>query len=196
MLWWILAYFTYSYFLHSHLESYWAYSSYLIDILFVIGFALIFHIRPHFRIAYSWQHLLAIALGALLCFVIFFTPSIQSPMIMDQWQSILLLCLFGPLLEELLYRFMLMESLLRLQFSKKIVVLVSALAFAASHLKAYGLVSPNYETFILFQGAYTFMLGLWWANEYCKTRNLYHVTILHILFNFGYWLTTYYGFGV
>ena len=194
MLIWITGYIAYIAFLQKSVNAFWPYTSYLVDICAVVGFIILFKKRPNFRISYSVEHIMALMLGGVTIFFIFLMPQINIPFDFKSYETIIFLCLVAPILEELVFRFMIIEGLNTKIKNIYLLTTLSALIFSLVHLQAYTVVNPIYKSFVIYQATYTFLLGLWWAFAYLKSRNLYHVMAMHMLFNFGFWLTAYYGF--
>ena len=85
------------------------------------------------------------------------------------WLIILVAVIIGPIVEELIFRKLLMDKLG--MYGDRIGIIVSASAFALFHGNLYQLF-------------YAFLLGIVLAYVYSKTSNILYPIILHMLFNF------------
>ncbi len=109
------------------------------------------------------------------------------PFDLTEFSNIMLLVLWGPILEEFLFRFALYWPL-HAGLGKVIAGLITSLFFSYCHFHAYFLVPRNLKSFVIYQTIYTFIIGYWWVEEYQKERNLVAPLGMHILFNFGFYL--------
>ena len=78
-------------------------------------------------------------------------------------------CVLGPVIEEFVFRGIIMKELLK-DYSNKIAILSSALIFAIAHLN-------------LVQGMVAFLLGLLLGFVYIKTHSIYLCMLTHIINN-------------
>ncbi|MBQ9069964.1 MAG: CPBP family intramembrane metalloprotease [Clostridia bacterium] len=85
------------------------------------------------------------------------------------WLIILVAVIIGPIVEELIFRKLLMDKLG--MYGDRIAILVSAVAFGIFHGNLYQLF-------------YAFLLGLLLAYVYSKTSNILYPILLHMLMNF------------
>jgi membrane protease YdiL (CAAX protease family) len=104
-------------------------------------------------------------------------------------ETLILLLAVGPVIEEFLFRGALFECILSVfRFPILSAVITSAL-FAFSHGFAYFSVPVDYQSFVLFQAAYTFFLSVFLIIVRTRTDGLVYPIIGHALFNFGFWLS-------
>ncbi|MCI8590430.1 MAG: CPBP family intramembrane metalloprotease [Clostridiales bacterium] len=84
------------------------------------------------------------------------------------WENLLLLGIAAPILEELVFRKLILGKIT--QFGDGIAIFVSAFIFALIHCN-------------LFQFFYAFLLGLLLGGIYCRSGRLLYPILLHICFN-------------
>ena len=85
------------------------------------------------------------------------------------WMTVLFTVVVAPVIEELLFRKLLMDRLLG--FGEGPAILVSGLMFGMAH--------GNFSQFF-----YAFGIGLLWAYVYAKTGKVSYTIALHMIFNF------------
>jgi membrane protease YdiL (CAAX protease family) len=85
------------------------------------------------------------------------------------WLIFIVAVVIGPIIEELIFRKLLIDKLAR--YGDRVAILVSGIAF--------GLFHGNFEQFF-----YAAMLGLLFAFVYTKTGKLIHTALLHMAVNF------------
>jgi uncharacterized protein len=118
---------------------------------------------------------LVIAAGALNSVVVKFLPmssydeALFAEMISNDTLAILFGCIAAPLLEEMLFRGIILRSFLR-QYSKTASILGSAALFAIAHLNVYQLVTA-------------FAVGIVAGWLYERTRSLWPCILLHASYN-------------
>ncbi len=83
-----------------------------------------------------------------------------------------LLLVFNPIVEEFVFRKLVLERLL--EYGNKWAILLSAVLFAVPHTFSQG----------LSQLASAFVLGIIWATIYVKTNKLHYIILLHVFANF------------
>lgn len=116
------------------------------------------------------------------------TQGIVIPFDLSSSEAILFLLIVGPILEELIFRQTLWFTLQDLLKDKWLVLISTSALFAYAHFHAYW--NPElleFKRFIIYQTAYTFIIGLWWGLAYMRSRNITHPVLLHFSFNFGFW---------
>lgn len=109
------------------------------------------------------------------------------PFQIKESSNILMLILWGPILEEFIFRFSLYWPL-RTTVNKRWSAILTSLFFSYCHFHAYSLVPDTLKSFIIYQAIYTLVVGYWWVKEYQKEQNFLAPLGLHIFFNFGFYL--------
>jgi membrane protease YdiL (CAAX protease family) len=183
------------YFLFEHvftasIESLGSYALYGIELLWV---AVIFFTLKGFNFFPSkmnFRWLIAVLVAGLMgAWVQLFAAqsSIVIPFDFSSQETLLLLLLVGPLLEEIVFRYGLFRLLDELIPKKWIVILVSALFFSFAHFQAIVFMPPEMHVFIYYQAFYTLILGLM-CGFVRGSYGMVPAILTHILFNFGFWL--------
>lgn len=131
---------------------------------------------------------LAIALVTGLGVRLLASPlGLPIPFDLGSAETLLFLLLIGPILEELLYRGVLIEALSNIKNSPVAIMLVSALLFSLSHYRVINSVPAELKSFVHYQTIYTFALGL-----ICAWLRLQGGFIwaagAHLLFNLGFYV--------
>jgi membrane protease YdiL (CAAX protease family) len=117
---------------------------------------------------------------------------VSAPFDVSTKTAIFMLVLFGPILEELLFRFTLFHHISKIIKTDYVANLIISILFSFSHFYAYMFIeNTSIKQFILFQTAYTFVISFWWTLVYIETKRIYHPIFLHILFNSGFFLAMY-----
>ncbi|WP_324756421.1 CPBP family intramembrane glutamic endopeptidase [Sphingobacterium thalpophilum] len=92
--------------------------------------------------------------------------------------NIFLICLCTALFEEIVFRYYLINGLLRF-FNKKNSMMISSLLFAACHL------ANSHVTFMAFVSH--FLGGIIYANAYMRLKSIYYAVGLHFGWNYLQW---------
>jgi|GEM_PF-1092269 len=167
-----------------------AYASYFFEISLVVIATLL--LRPRL----SWKALLkpltiAIAVAALASgfaiLKIARIANINVPMDVHSGETVFFLLAVAPVLEELIFRFMLFKPLERI-FNSRNAWLVTSVLFSYSHLHTIWSVPQDYHQFLLFQAAYTFPLALACGFMVRRQRSLLSAILVHAAFNLGFFL--------
>jgi membrane protease YdiL (CAAX protease family) len=176
----------------NQLESFVANGIYIFEIALVIAGLIRF--RKHIKIDFDFsrpmvfQMLITYGLG-FGTYKLGQFLGLQAPFNVNTKSAIFMLVLFGPILEELLFRFTLFHHISKVIKSHYVANLLISMLFSFSHFYAYMFISnQSIKQFILFQTAYTFVISFWWTLVYIETKRIYHPIFLHILFNSGFFL--------
>ncbi len=103
-------------------------------------------------------------------------------------ETVILLLLVGPVLEELLFRFFLWEGIGRLFRSQKWAWALTTLLFSYSHFHSSWFLPPEIHGFIYYQSIYTIILGLACGFMVFRFSSLTSAIIIHLAFNLGFYL--------
>jgi len=90
--------------------------------------------------------------------------------------------------EEIFFRGIAFGSLITLKVSPKNAILLSALLFSSFHLT--NLASEVSTTLMIIQLVNTFMMGVIFAYIYYKTRNIFYLILIHIMWDFSLFSNT------
>lgn len=100
----------------------------------------------------------------------------------------------APLLEELIYRHILLQLLAKADFQGLFPVNFSSAIFSLAHFIIIFKMDPFFHSFIIFQTFYTYFLG--WVCGVCvlKEKSLSGAYLIHFIFNFIFYLAIEYNF--
>ena len=115
---------------------------------------------------------------------------IPIPFDFSSGETLLLLLLLGPLLEELIFRMALWQALKNICANKCFVIGVTSLLFAAAHFAPYWAVPEQFQSFIIYQTIYVMFLGLAVGVRRSISQGVLPAVIMHIGFNLGFCLAS------
>jgi len=169
------------------------YYSYAVDVAFVgITYFLFRH-----EIRFAKRPTLFDALFSLLTlisgFLIFKMASLfQIPIPFDfsSTETLVLLLLLGPLLEELIFRMALWQALKNICLNKWFVIGATSLLFAVAHFAPYWAVPEQFHSFIIYQTIYVMFLGLAVGVRRSISHAVLPAVFVHIGFNLGFFLAS------
>lgn len=175
--------------INPHLQFLNGYDSLLTELVFSIS------VVYFFRSWFSWQpfvepfqlfeFFLAIS-GGMFVYLMLRILVVPIPLDLESIPIIILLIFVGPLVEELLFRGALWAALRKIFPSPVFLCVGSAILFSLAHLESYLWVSESYRPFVLVQGFYTLLLGLWWGARLYKYRSPTFTFLLHLGVNAGF----------
>lgn len=113
--------------------------------------------------------------------------NISVPFDVHDRQTVVMLVLVAPILEELIFRFMLFKPIERI-WSARAAMFATAALFSYSHLHAIWFVPAEYDKFILYQTAYTLPLGLACSWMMKRQNSLLSSMLVHGAFNAAFFL--------
>ncbi|MCT4641745.1 MAG: CPBP family intramembrane metalloprotease [Bacteriovoracaceae bacterium] len=159
-------------------------SVYFFDIVFILGLTFLFKLKlkkgkveKTVLIKYSILTLIFAFVSILIAKVFNF----NNPFIYLE-NPVLQLIILAPILEELVYRFVLINSLEGDSLDGR-VILLSALIFSLSHVSGLIHLPKVFSSFIILQIVYTFFLGFVCAHARMKSKGVILPIWLHFLFN-------------
>ncbi len=106
------------------------------------------------------------------------------------WFSMALLVVvvvvFGPLFEELLYRVLLISELERLRLDGGVIIFLTGILFALAHAQTNALAALQEGSYVFFITHFfnSTLTGMFLAYVYRRTRSLTTIWFMHALFNF------------
>jgi len=109
---------------------------------------------------------------------------------MQALETIVFLLVVAPILEELIFRFVLWQPIARFTKSPVAALVATALLFSYAHLHAIWFVPPEFHAFVYYQTTYTLFLGLLCGFSLYKSNSLLSSMVLHFSFNLGFYLAT------
>lgn len=128
-------------------------------------------------------------LGGFAVFKIAGLSGIAIPFDLTGTETIVLLLIVAPILEESLFRFFIWEPLSWLSNPVYAWVLTS-LIFSYSHLHAIWFVPKEIQSFVLYQTVYTLGLGLTSGFFVFRFRSVLGAVAIHFSFNLGFYLAS------
>ena len=178
------------------LDSLGEYGSYIFEIAFLA--AVIFYYRHRFYISILVPKdlvkgpLPGLALG-FFSFMLTKPLGLIVPFELDKMETIFLLLVLGPIIEELIFRFALWEPIAVL-FNSQPVGKNSELApfigttviFSFAHFFAFWFTPESVHSFIIYQTLYVLPLALLCGYRRIKTQAMTQPVLTHICFNFGF----------
>ena len=112
---------------------------------------------------------------------------LSVPMDSHSTETVVFLLAVAPILEELVFRFMIFRSIERV-FQSRSAWFVSSLLFSYSHLHAIWFVPADYHRFLIYQTIYTFPLALACGWMVRRQSSLLAAILVHATFNLGFFL--------
>ncbi len=106
-------------------------------------------------------------------------------------EIIFFLLAVAPILEELLFRFLLWKPIQILTRRPVMALLGTSLLFSYSHLHAIWFVPEEFHRFVVFQTVYTLFLAFVCGHSVYKHRSLSGAMALHFAFNLGFFLASF-----
>ena len=180
-------------FLFDRIDSHYWFASYLFELLFVAGIWALYRKRVWFNFIPDRT---VVRDGVIVFFVGFFiflgisSFDVPVPIPLEDGKAVFLLLTVSPMLEEGIFRLALWFPLLVI-FEKRnpaIIIAVSSLLFALSHLPAARYVPEEYVSFVVIQTFYTLGLGSICAYWMYRTSSLMYPMFFHFLFNLGFYV--------
>ena len=181
-------YWIYACFIKQHLQISDGFKTIIgLVILYVFGLGLFLHITRKIP-AYKYEKKKLFFKSILLCFLLQFTSilvltvltniltalcgiNITTEIEATSLYMLFMLLIFNPIIEEIVFRKLFADKLLR--YGERFYILVSSFCFAIVHGVSLGI--P--------QIVYTFILGMIWSYLMVKTGNIRLVIIMHALSN-------------
>jgi membrane protease YdiL (CAAX protease family) len=105
-------------------------------------------------------------------------------------ETILLLLLFSPILEEFIFRFFLWQPVESLTQKPVLAWIGTSVVFSYSHLHTMWFVPADIHPFIIFQTIYTLFLGFFCGYFVYKYKTLLGAILVHFFFNLGFYLAS------
>lgn len=156
-----------------------SWAAYSFEIVFVVVVGFIYRERLNLRTSILFaltSSLLATGAGFSI-YKLIVSAGLKVPFDFNSGEILFLLLLFGPILEELIFRMALWDSLSDL-FKKKndLVLITTTLLFSIGRLQAFWSVPLEYRPFVLIQALlrnFTW-IGLWiWSDEELHFRSYF-----------------------
>lgn len=113
---------------------------------------------------------------------------VQVPIPFDfaSYETIILLLILAPILEELIFRMVLWQSF-QLWFNNNwVTIIATTLLFAAGHFAAYWFVPEQFHGFVIYQSSYVIFLGAIAGWRRLQSGAVSTAVLVHMAFNFGF----------
>jgi membrane protease YdiL (CAAX protease family) len=126
-------------------------------------------------------------------FLIFKTAGlflIPIPFDFSSAETLMLLLVLGPLLEELIFRMALWQALNNICSSKWFVIGATSFLFAAAHFAPYWAIPEQFQGFLIYQTVYVMFLGLAVGVRRSISQAILPAVFMHIGFNLGFFLAS------
>lgn len=167
------------------------YASYYFESGFILQTGWMFWRRLSFKIpGWRWSVLdLAIGMIAGLLIYRFAAPlGLPIPFDLSSRETLVLLLLVGPLIEEFIFRMALWELLAEFVRKPLALLLLTSAIFSFAHFFAWFSVPEAFRGFVLYQTIYTLALGIYCGFRKQKSGSMAAPVMVHMAFNLGFWL--------
>lgn len=177
-------------------DFYWRtvtpWAAYSFEIAFV--FAATYFYRKRLRFKISLRPLvLGVVLSLLSGFAIYkliTSAGLEVPFDFQSREFLFLLLVFGPILEELIFRMALWEPSVDWLKKQEYALILTTILFSLGHLQAFWSIPLMYRPFVLIQALYVILLGLGCGYAKIKTNSLSGAVAVHLGFNAGFYLAS------
>ncbi len=177
----------------SQLDSIGLYSSYVFEVVLVsIGIAIYGHSTGSllkFPTA-GYYGALAAFFSGFIIFKLAGFFGILVPFDFKVTESLVLLLIVAPVLEELLFRCFLWKPVQMLTERPRATLIVTSLIFSYSHFHAFWYVEKELYSFVIFQTIYTVFLGLGCGYFMYRYKSITGAIAIHFGFNLGFYLAS------
>lgn len=177
------------------LDALGGYASYYFEIA-LVGIATLFTGKSFLRLFQTreWNFLrtLGAGLAGFAVYRLAVYSDIAIPFDLRAKETIVLLLVVAPLLEELIFRFFLWQPIAWLTNQPILAWFFTSLLFSYAHFHAYWFAPPELYKFVLYQTLYTLPLGF--ACGYClfQYRSLRGAMLVHLGFNLGFFVASFF----
>ena len=179
-----------SFFASASLDAISAYASYGFDALFVIAVSLIYRKLEWKTETFTLGFWVAVFFSLAFGFAIYEFASplgLPIPFPMRDAETLFLLLLVGPVLEEFVFRSALWRLGSEIIKAPWFSYLFTSVLFAFAHYQMIQIAPAEYQGFIRYQAVYTLGLGLL-AGGVRLHFGLLGAILIHLAFNFGFFL--------
>lgn len=172
------------------ISVYW---SYLFEFLFVAVAAVVYRNKIQIKLPTTKLIFGGLAFSGIGGFSVYKSATISGipiPFDLHGTETIFLLLILAPILEELVFRLALWENLKEIFKNNGVVLVLSALLFSFGHFIAYWSVPEDFQAFVQFQSFYVLLLGLGAGWARLNAGSFTGAIIIHFGFNFGFFLAS------
>ena len=165
------------------------YASYFFELAFIVITGFLVRRRLGFRIP-GWESTAPdLGLGLLGGFIAYKLAAplgLPIPFDLSSGETILLLLLIGPLIEELVFRMALWELFSEFIHGRAAILIWTSAVFSFAHFFAWFSVPAELHGFVIYQTFYTFGLGLYCGWRKQRTGSMVAPVLVHMAFNLGF----------
>jgi membrane protease YdiL (CAAX protease family) len=112
------------------------------------------------------------------------------PFDLSSSETVFLLLVLSPLLEELIFRMALWEAFEVLFKKNSLTLFATTILFAAGHFAAYWFVPEQYQSFVIYQTLYAGFLGLIAGWRRMRSDSITSGVWIHFAFNLGFFIAS------
>lgn len=179
------------------LDSFGEYASYIFETAFVSLVGFYYRDRLKLSLNLSKELLGGFAPAVLLGGISFLCTKplgLIVPFDLRSNETILFLLLIGPILEEMIFRMALWESVVDLtrSISPYAILPVSVLIFSYAHFHAYWFVPEQIRPFVIYQALYVMPLAAYSGYRKFRTGSISPAILVHVGFNAGFFAASFF----
>lgn len=178
------------------LDSFWQqvspYYAYAFEVIFVFAVGIIYKRQLRWKIQII-ENLLPIMIAILGGFAIYkLAPfsGISIPFDLNATETICLLLIVAPILEEAIFRMALWEPMEKIFKKQSTTLIGSSILFSLGHFIALWTVPEQFRAFVLYQTLYVILLGLGAGWRRLVTGSVVPAILVHFGFNFGFFIAS------
>lgn len=174
-------------------DGFWRTLPYEMSYLFELGFVVLVVGVYRKQVSWKWvqketmkNSIFSFGFGFLVAYSV--EPlGLPMPFDFSSKETIFLLLIVAPVLEELVFRMALWELIAKIFTSIKLQICLSGVLFALGHFLAFFHVPEAYQSFVLYQTGYTLLLGFYLAWNRYRAGTVFNPILFHFCFNFGFY---------
>lgn len=177
-------------------DSFWQqlspYYAYVFELAFVGTVGFIYRQQIKWKVEIT-DNLIPVALSFAGGFAIYkLAPfsGIAIPFDLTVTETIFLLLILAPILEELIFRMALWEPMKTIFKKPSTIVIGTSILFSVGHLMSLWAVPEQFRVFVLYQTLYVILLGLGAGWRRLVTGSVTAAILVHFGFNFGFFIAS------
>ncbi|MFP5490864.1 MAG: CPBP family intramembrane glutamic endopeptidase [Bacteriovoracia bacterium] len=170
------------------------YFSYGFEILFVAGMMILYRKnRPWFQLPQKTDAILTgwMMLAGMGAYKMTGVLGMGVPYNLSAIETVIFLLVVAPILEELIFRLALWESLKAMRDEALFAIVASTLLFSLGHLVAYLVVPSSIAPFVIYQSLYVIPLSIVIGYRRHYSKSVTSAILLHFGFNLGFYLASF-----
>lgn len=173
------------------LRSISEYYSYLFEVGFVVFAGWIYRDQITFFKVPSKTDVVGMVVAFLFSFMIYKIADwfqIQIPFDLQSQETVFLLLLLAPVLEEAIFRMALWQAFVSFISNSWLVIFLTTIFFGLGHFNAYWFVPEEYKSFVIYQTSYVMLLGFGVGWVRYRSQAIISPIFVHFCFNLGFYL--------